>query len=71
MDLVRAEFLCSGSLLSSPGTGGIEGPVVPETLATDLEKPHPIEDPGLPLASPSTAADDEIPSSTIGPPLFS
>ena len=68
---MRAEFLCSGSLSSSLGTGGIGGPVVLETLATDLEKPHPIEDPGLPLASPSTAADDEIPSSTIGPPLFS
>ena len=58
MDLVRAELLCSGSLSSPSGTGGIGGPVVLETLATDLEMPHPIEDPGLPLASPSMAADD-------------
>ena len=71
MDLVRAEFLCSGSLSLPPGTGGIRGPTILETLATDLERPHPIEDSGLPLASPLTAVDDEIPSSTFGPPLFS
>ena len=47
------------------------GPVILETLATDLEKSHPIEDPGLPLASLSTATDDKISSSRMGPPLFS
>ena len=71
MDLVRDEFLCSSNLSSSQGTGGIGGPAIFETLATYLEKPHLIEDPGLPLASPATAIDDEIPSSTMGPPLFS
>ena len=70
MDLVRVELLCSGSLSPPPGTGGLGGPAVLGTLATYLEKPHPVEDPGLPLASPSMAVDDEIPSSTFGPPLF-
>ena len=53
------------------GTGGLGGPAVHGTLATDLEKPHSVEDPGLPLASPSSAVDDEIPSTTNGPQLFS
>ena len=69
MDLVRDEFLCSGNISSPQGTGGIGGPVVLETLAMDLEKSHPSEDLGFPLASPSTATDDEISSSTMGPPL--
>ena len=71
MDLVRDELLYSGSLSLPLGTGRIGGLVVLETLTTNLEKPHPIEDSGLPLASPSTATNDEIPSSTMGPPLFS
>ena len=71
MDLVRAEILCSSSLSPPPGTGGLGGPAVLGTLATDLEKRHSVEDPGLPLASPSSAADDEIPSSTNVPQLFS
>ena len=58
MDLVRAEILCSGSLSPPPGTGRLRGPAVLGTLATDLEKPHSVEDPGLPLASPSSAVDD-------------
>ena len=57
--------------LSVQGTGGIGEPAVLETMATYVEKPHPIEDPGFPLASPATSIDDEIPSSTLGPPLFS
>ena len=71
MDLVRDEFLCSGNVSSPQGTGGIGGPGVLETLATDLEKLHPSEDPGLPLASPSTTIDNEISSSTMGRPLVS
>ena len=71
MDLVRAEILYSGSLSLPPGTGGLGGPAVLGTLATDLEKPHSIEDPGLPLTSPSAVVDDEIPSTTNGPQLFS
>ena len=71
MDLVRAEILCSGSLSQPPGIGGLGGPAVPGTLATNLDKPHSAEDPGLPLASPSSAVDDEIPSTTNGPQLFS
>ena len=70
MDLVRAKILCSGSLSPPPGTSTLGGPVVLGTLAIDLEKPHFVEDPGLPLASLS-AADDEIPPTTNGPQLFS
>ena len=70
MDLVRAEILCSGSLSPPPGIGGLGGPAVLGTLATDLEKSHSVEDLGLPLASLSSAVDDEIPSTTNGPQLF-
>ena len=40
-------------------------------MTTYMEKPHPIEDPGFPLASPETAIDDEIPPATMGSLLFS
>ena len=40
-------------------------------LETGLEKLHPVEDPGLSLASSSSAADDEITPITNGPQLFS
>ena len=71
MDLVRAEILCSGSLSPPPRIGGLGRPAILGTLATDQEKPHSVEDPGLSLASPSSAVDDEIPSTTNGPQLFS
>ena len=71
MDLVQVEILCSGSLSPPPGTCRLEGPVVLGALETDLEKPNSVEDPGLSLASSSSAADDEITPTTIGPQFFS
>ena len=71
MDLVRAEILCSGSLLPPPSTDGLGGPAVLGTLAMDMKKPHSVEDTGLRVAVPSAAVDDEILSTTNGPQLFS
>ena len=70
MDLVRAEILCSGSLSPPLGTGGLGGPAVLGALETGLEKPHSVEDPGLYLASSSSAADDEIPPPMNGPQIL-
>ena len=51
MDVVRAEVLCSGSLSPPPGTGSLEGSFVLAHLATDMEEPYSVEDPGIPLAA--------------------
>ena len=58
MDLGRAKVLLPSSLLSSSGQGWIGGPAVLAALETCLEKPHPVEDSRLSMASPSPAADD-------------
>ena len=71
MDVVRAGILYLGSLSPPPSTCELGGPVVPATLASDMEKPHSVEDRGLPLAASSAAVDDEIPSTMNGPQLFS
>ena len=64
MDMGRVEVLLLSSLLPSSGQGWIGGPAVSATLETGLEKPHPVEDLRLSMASPSPAADDS--SSTSG-----
>ena len=71
MDVVRAKVLCSGSLSPPPGTGGFRGSWVLAQLATDMEEPYSIEDPGIPMAASSTEVDNEIPSTTYGPQRFS
>ena len=71
MDVVRAEILCSGSLSPPPGTGGLIGSFVLTHLAIDMEKPHSVEDPSLPLAASLAAVDDEIPPTTNGPQRLS